>query len=85
MELFFGKASPLCDLCLVLSHGCPRLLAYSWPAVGLLLACDGAPLQEEALDRMKAFRPPTLQKAYRALLSFNQIDIVQVWNDFMMS
>eukprot|EP00904_Undaria_pinnatifida_P000364 jgi/Undpi1/10328/HiC_scaffold_28.g12778.m1 len=33
---------------------------------------------EEALKRMAAFRPPTLQKAYRALLSFKQIDIVQV-------
>lgn len=42
-------------------------------------------MQEEALNRMKAFRPPTLQKAYRALLSFKQIDIVQVWGALFQS
>ncbi|CAM9966763.1 unnamed protein product [Ectocarpus sp. 13 AM-2016] len=42
-------------------------------------------LKAQALERMRVFRPPTLQKAYRSLMASRQIDIAQAaWaaNDY---
>eukprot|EP00903_Cladosiphon_okamuranus_P009842 g9353.t1 len=41
----------------------------------LLLVPEGLFDPNRALERMQAFRPPTLQKAYRSLLAMEQIDI----------
>ena len=75
IELLFSKRRVMCSMSF-LPH---RTAVPVSSDVGRFPYAGGYP-QEEALNRMKAFRPPTLQKAYRALLSFKQIDIVQVWD-----